>query len=94
MVYLAAFATVQLAVIAGLVWFCARREDQHAATLLELMQAQDTERAGLLNRIQRPDLLLPPRRPDAPTAPAETPKDLLALRQVGTVKPLRDADSA
>jgi hypothetical protein len=85
-IYLAAG---ELLLIAALVWFIAHRENQHAKTLLELMAAQDAERAGLLNRIQRPDLLPTPRS-SGPVEPRDPPPDLAKYRKVGTVRPLRD----
>lgn len=89
MTVLAVFGGAQLVVIAGLVWFCARRETVHARTLLDLIETQDTERAQLLNRIQRPDFIVPARPNGA--SPPEPPKPSPHAK-VGKVRPLRDPD--
>lgn len=86
-------ALCELVIIAGLVWFVGRRESQHAATLVELMQAQDAERQLLLNRIQRPEIL-PVGRPRTSESAEPDPSDLAQYRKVGTVAPLRDTPAA
>lgn len=90
-------AIAQNMVILLLVWALVKRERENAQDKLDLIASNETERAQLLERIQRPEI--PPHlRVQRAAASGDRDEIIEAAKQaqaaygrVGTVQPIREA---
>lgn len=91
MTALAVVALAELVVIAGLALLVRREADRSARTVVDLTREWAAERSELLNRIQRPTWLAPPRprQPNGEQEPAGPPDE---IAKIGTVAPPADDD--
>lgn len=88
-------ALAQNVIILLLAWALVARERENAKQLLDVIASNEAERAGLLERIQRPEIpphLHVPRRhtEDDDQARDRLREQAAVMRQVGVARPLRD----